>query len=447
MPGATQSAANDLLPTAAILATQSLQPTIQPSVTPIPASPTLPAATTASPLPAATDALPTAIPLPSVIADTPAPIAPPVSLPEPGAAAGGTIDPALAAELQAILDNLVADGWIPGAVLTVHIPGQAPWTGASGYIDRQRTQPLTAATRMRIASISKVFTAVVVLQLMEEGRLSLDSPLSTWFPSLVPSSDAITVRMLLNHTTGLYDFLEDGYFLGKAYQAPDYHWPPSELVSYAAQAPSLFSPGAPGAWDYSSTNYVILGMIAEAVTGRPLATEMRERIFQPLGLTQTYFAPDEAVEGVVARGYRNSNDVTAISLSFAFATANLVSTTEDVQRFGAALFGGQLLRPETMEQVYVFQNGKGQYLMPALEYGLGVMRNLLPVGPDASGNPRPAEASTVMGHTGGFGGFRSVLWHEPVSGITIALGENQGATDPNILATKALDAVLRSQGR
>ena len=94
-----------------------------------------------------------------------------------------------------------------------------------------------------------------------------------------------------------------------------------------------------------------------------------------------------------------------------------------------------------------FLNGKGQYNMPSLEYGLGVMRNNLPVGPDASGRARPAAVSAVLGHTGGFGGFRSVLWHAPESGVTIALGENQGATDPNILATSVLDAVLRSQGR
>jgi D-alanyl-D-alanine carboxypeptidase len=300
---------------------------------------------------------------------------------------------------------------------------------------------------MRIASISKVFTAVVVLQLVEEGRLDLDAPLSTWYPGLVPAAEAVTVRRLLNHTTGIYDYLEDKAFLGRAYDLPDYRWPPAELVVHAAQNPPSFSPGAPGQWDYSSTNYVILGMIVEAVTGRPLAVEMRERIFTPLGLQRTFFAPNEPVDGVVARGHRDERDVHNLSLSFAFATANMVATTADVARFGKALFGGELLAPETMALMQTFEDGKGQYKMPTLEYGLGIMRNQLPVGPDAQGNARPATAYTVMGHTGGFGGFRSVLWHEPVSGITIALGENQGATDPNILATRVLDAVLRAQGR
>ena len=94
----------------------------------------------------------------------------------------------------------------------------------------------------------------------------------------------------------------------------------------------MFAPGAEGYWDYSSTNFVILGMVVEAVTGNSLAQEMRARIFEPLGLTSTYFAPDEAVEGPYARGYTNSRDSTAVAMSFAYATANIVSTAGDVQR-------------------------------------------------------------------------------------------------------------------
>jgi D-alanyl-D-alanine carboxypeptidase len=357
------------------------------------------------------------------------------------------IDPLLAAKLQTILDRIVADRSIPGAVLAVHIPGQRTWVGASGYADRKHTRIMQPDTRVRIASISKVFTAVVVLQLVEEGRLSLDAPLSTWYPDLVPGADQITVRSLLNHTTGLYDYLEDRELQSKAYGRPDRFWDPAELVGYAARNEPLFAPLTPGEWDYSSTNYVILGMIVQQVTGNSLALEMRQRIFEPLGLATTYFPPEEAIAGERADGHFRELDYTPISLSFGFATANLVSTVDDVQRFGRALFGGQLLAPETMTLLLTFENGKGQYRMPDLEYGLGVMRNKLPVGPDKTGQERSPALRTVLGHTGGFGGFRSVLWHAPETGITIALGENQGATDPNILATQVLDAVLTSQGR
>jgi D-alanyl-D-alanine carboxypeptidase len=401
--------------------------TTAPSATPFPTSTALPSPTTIpSPTPR-----PTSTPPPS---PTPVPTPPPLSR-------------ELTNELQAILDDLVADGFIPGAVLAIRVPGYALWSGASGFVDRGGAQAMTPETRVRIASITKVFTAVVVLQLVEEGQLDLETPLSTWYPALVPHAEHITVRRLLNHTTGLFDYLEDRSILGKAYQVPNYSWLPGELAAYAGERGFLFAPGTPDAWDYSSTNYVILGMVVEAVTGSPLSQEMRRRIFEPLGLTSTYFVPDDQVEDFSSRGHLKTSDVTDVSLSFAYATANIVSTAGDVARFGDALFGGKLLRPETMEQMFTFQNCKGQYNMPALEYGLGVMRNRLPVGPDAQGTPRPADTSSVLGHTGGFGGFRSVLWHAPESGVTIALGENQAATDPNILATRVLDAVLRAQGR
>ncbi|HEY0603154.1 MAG TPA: serine hydrolase domain-containing protein, partial [Herpetosiphonaceae bacterium] len=303
-------------------------------------------------------------------------------------------------------------------------------------------------TNVRIASISKIFTAVVVLQLVEEGTIVLDAPMSTYLPDLVPNGDAITVRNLLQHTTGLYDYLEDRTYATRvAYTNPRQQLDPADLVTYATRFQPAFRVGTPGAWDYSSTNYVILGMIVEQATGNSLAQEMRQRIFEPLGLSATFFQPDEPVPDSASRGYSENIDRSAVAMSFAFATANLVSTAADVRRFGEALVGGELLEPGSLEEMYTFVNGKGQYNMPALEYGLGLMRNVLPVGPGPNGQPRPAAASRVVGHIGGFGGFRSAVWASPDSGITISLGVNQGATDPNILATRVFDAILTAQGR
>jgi D-alanyl-D-alanine carboxypeptidase len=384
----------------------------------------------------------------------PSPTAPPTALPAtstPAIAAAESadepFDPALAAELQGILDETVASGAIPGVVVSVSVPGQAPWSGSSGIAARQTGKPMTPETRVRIASISKVFTAVVILQLAQEGRIDLDAPLATWYPSLVPNADAITVRDLLNQTTGLYDYLEDRNFVIGAYQQPDRSWAPDELVEYAAQFPAAFRPGAQGAWDYSSTNYVILGMIAERVTGRSLAAEMRQRIFEPLELAGTFFTPEEPIQGVQARGYSNALDQTNAPMTLVFATANIVSTAGDVRRFAEGLFGGRLLQPATLDLMKTFVDGKGQYNMPALEYGLGVMRNRLPVGPGPDGQARPAEVTSVMGHIGGYGGFRSAVWYAPESGITLALAVNQAATDPNKLSTRIFDALLTYEGR
>jgi D-alanyl-D-alanine carboxypeptidase len=396
---------------------------------------------TAEPAPAEPTAINSATAVPATAASTS------TATLSPTAVTAQAFDPALAGKLQRILDQTVADGAIPGAVVSVSIAGQAPWNGASGVAARKTGQPMQPATEVRIASISKVFTAVVILQLLEEGKISLDAPLTTWFPDLVPNGDKITVRNLLSHTSGLYDYLEDRNFVNRAYKEIDRSWAPRELVEYAVQFPAAFKPGAKGAWDYSSTNYVLLGMIAEQVTGTTLGHEMQQRIFEPLELTQTFFTPEQVVQGEQARGYSNALDQTNAPMSIVFATANIVSTADNVRRFAEGLFEGRLLKPETQALMETFTSGKGQYNMPKLEYGLGVMRNQLPVGPGPDGRPRPADVTTVMGHIGGFGGFRSAVWYAPEGGIAIAMGVNQAATDPNKLATRIFDAILTHQGR
>jgi D-alanyl-D-alanine carboxypeptidase len=365
----------------------------------------------------------------------------------PAAEEAASIEPALAEELQRILDETVADGTIPGAVLTVSTPDGASWTGASGFADPVAGVAMAPETRVRIGSLSKMLTAVVVLQLVEEGTLDLETPVAEWLPDALPSGDAVTVRQLLQHTSGLYDYLEDRQFVSQAYQDPERLWRPEELVAYAAQFPSLFPSGEPESWDYSNTNFVLLGMIVERATGRPLNEALRERIFEPLAMRETYSVPADMVEGPQARGFSRSDDQTDVAMSFAFGTANIVTSVGDLRRFGLGLFGGQLLEPETQGLMEQFVSGKGQYDMPELEYGLGLMRNRLPVGPGPDGEERAPDASRVVGHIGGFGGFRAALWYAPESGTLVALSVNQAAIDPNLLATRVYDALLRQQGR
>lgn len=415
---------------------------------PAPGSPTVaptPAASpTPSPGPAASSTTPPAEATPTV---SPTVTRAPSTTPTPTPQALQPFDAELAARLQTILDETVANGQIPGAIVSVAIQGYAPWNGAGGVADRQQGRPMTPETNVRIASISKIFTAAVVLQLVEEGALRLDDPLATYLPDLVPNAEAIRVRDLLQHTTGLYDYLEDRAYVVQAYRDPQRTFTPQELVAYATQFPPAFAPGTPDNWDYSSTNYVILGMLVEQITGNALGDEMRRRIFTPLALEHTFFAPDPAIPPTAARGYGQNVDQTNVAMSFAFATANLVSTPDDVRRFIDALLGGQVIQPATLQNMLTFVNGKGQYNMPELEYGLGIMRNRLPVGPAPDGQPRPAEISRVVGHIGGFGGFRSAVWATPDRSIIVALGVNQAATDPNILATRVFDAILSAQGR
>jgi D-alanyl-D-alanine carboxypeptidase len=362
--------------------------------------------------------------------------------PAPAAAAEAHFDPTLAQQLQRLLDDTVADGAVPGAVLSVRLPDGTTWSGASGLADRDTGAAMQPDTRVRIGSLSKMFTAVVVLQLVEEGRIDLEAPVSTWLPGLVPNGDAISVRQLLQHTSGLYDYLEDRRFLRRAYEDPQRGWEPEELVDYAVDFPASFAPGSAGNWDYSNTNYVILGLIVERVTGHSLDQELRRRIFEPLDLRSTYAVPAEAVEGPQARGYSKSDDHTEVAMSFTFGSANIVTTMDDLRAFGLALFAGDLLDDPTREQMQQFVNGKGKYNMPDLEYGLGLMGNQLPIAADKAGE---AETRRVIGHIGGFGGFRAAMWYAPEDGTLVALSVNQSSIDPNDLIAPVFDAILERQ--
>jgi peptidoglycan/LPS O-acetylase OafA/YrhL/CubicO group peptidase (beta-lactamase class C family) len=377
---------------------------------------------------------------------TPGPLAPaadPAAAPAPGSAPA--FDPALAARLQELVDATAADGYVPGLALSVRLPDGSTWTGATGTADRRNGLPMTVETRMRIGSLSKLFTAVAALQLVEEGAISLDEPVETWLPGLLPNGGRITVRHLLQHTSGLYDYLEDRRFVGEAYADPGRQWAPEELVAYASRFPARSAPGE--RWDYSNTNFVVLAMLIERVSGEPLAAQLDRRIFTPLGLEATYVAPAQEIAGPQARGYSRSETHARHSLSFAYGTANIVSTAGDLRRFGEGLFGGKLLRPETLAEMQQFVSGRGQYDMPALEYGLGLMGNVLPVGPGPDGQERPTAAGRVIGHIGGINGFRSALWYAPDADVVIALSMNQGAADPNRLATRVMNALLEYQGR
>lgn len=382
--------------------------------------------------------------VPAAAAEPEAPTATPMSEAAP-TSAPQPLDPALAAQLQAVLDATVARGDSPGAVLSVTIPGYQPWSGASGIADRSDGRRMQPETLIHISSITKMFTAVIVLQLVEEGKIDLDAPISTWLPEITPLAERTTVRQLLSHTSGMFDYLEDSRFFVEAYGNPDRVYTPDELVNMVDQFGAAFEPGSEGAWKYASTNYVILGLLVEKVTGRPLAEEMRQRIFEPLGFSHTVFATTERFGTSIAHGYIGASARSDVSMTFVFATGNIVSTVDDLRLFIDGLFTGRLLNQESLTTMTTTMHTGGAYDMPELEYGLGIMRANLSVGPGANGEPRPDNLSAVFGHIGGIAGFRSAVWRAPESQITIALGLNQAVVDPNVLARDALEVILTWQ--
>jgi len=358
-----------------------------------------------------------------------------LAAPTPAAHARSVVDPALAAALDGLLDRTVTSRGIPGALLAVAIPGQEVWAGARGLADRGQNIALAPDARFGVASISKMFVATVAMQLVQEGWLSLDQTVEHWLPGLAPRGDRINVRMLLNHTSGLNDYLAEGFMRG-VLRDRGRVWSPRELVAAAVARPAYFAPGAPGRWRYSNTNYVLLGMIVEQVTRNPLAREVHQRIIDPLGLQHTFFEPDDAPAGDAMHGYEGRRELTAgLNMSFAWGAGNITSTTADLARFAQALFGGELLRPETLAAMQTFVGVDGAWDSRDLTYGLGVMQYSLP----------GAQPMLVRGHTGALVGYRTALWYLPERGITIVAVINQMSAEPNILAARALDA-LRDHG-
>lgn len=191
---------------------------------------------------------------------------------------------------------------------------------------------MTPDERFRIASITTSFVATVVLRLVGEGKLSLSDNVEKLLPGLVPHGDGITVRQLLNHTSGIYDYEQDARLLTSYLNGNlGYTWTPRRLVALAVSHRPLFKPGA--RWSYSNTNYVILGLIVEAVTKSKLAEQLSRRILQPLGLKATRLGANANMGSPAAHGYYRRQDVTRLNFSFAWAAGSMVSTAGDVAHF------------------------------------------------------------------------------------------------------------------
>jgi D-alanyl-D-alanine carboxypeptidase len=328
--------------------------------------------------------------------------------------AGQTQDVAAPPGVQQGLDDLVAAG-IPGAVAYVR-RGGAQWRLSSGVADRATNRPAQAADRVRIGSNTKSFIATVLLQLEAEHRLSLDDTVDRWLPGVVSGNgndgSTITVRQLLNHTSGVYDYVADPRVLTPYLVQHDwnYVWTPQQLVAIAVSHPPLFAPGAQ--WSYSNTNYIIAGLIIQAVTHNSPIAEVYQRIVVPLGLWHTTFpSTDPTVSGPHLEGYYvNYQNVTYFSPSWAYTAGAIISNTEDLARFHRALFTGQLLPPAQQRELEttVPIGGTSQ------AYGLGVFSEQLC-------------GQVFWGHDGDFPGYASLSLTSPDGSRQLSVAVNDDA--------------------
>ncbi|HVQ93694.1 MAG TPA: serine hydrolase domain-containing protein [Mycobacteriales bacterium] len=301
-------------------------------------------------------------------------------LPTAAAAAPGRPDQVTA--LQADADAVVAAG-LPGYAAQVTYGRRVSYVQA-GLADRRTGRPLTPADAFDIASNTKTFGATVVLQLVGQHRLSLTDTLATLLPGAVPNGSAITLRMLLNHTSGLFDYTEDEQWLAALRTDPDHAWTQAELLARALAHPPNFAPGTQRL--YSNTGYLLVGMILERTTGQSARDLFARRIIRPLGLRHTYYAAGSRFTAARhARGYRigtdagrlTYTDVTDVGLLSTGMDGGLVSTTADLTRFFQALLGGHLLRPAELAEMKRTIPVQGD---PSRSYGLGLARAETPCG-------------------------------------------------------------------
>ena len=280
--------------------------------------------------------------------------------------------------LQKDLDALVAAG-VPGAILFVR-DGNHTVRLAAGLGNVAAKTPMRVGDHFKIASLTKTYTASVVHQLVGEGRLSLDDSVEQRLPGLVPNGEGITIRQLLNHTSGLAEFETDPRYL-KPYLAGNfgYYWAPRQLVKFGVSHKPLFSPGTRSS--YSNTNYVVAQLIVEALTGKKIGAELKSRIFQPLHLRDTSYPTKPGLPSPYAHGYMllgkpPATDVTLLSPSLAPGSGGIVSTVQDVANFYRALFSGRVLKPDQLQAMKTAVSSRtGKVVATGVGTGLGVFRN------------------------------------------------------------------------
>jgi D-alanyl-D-alanine carboxypeptidase len=370
------------------------------------------------------------------------------SEPPPAAPAGTTgsvepndsgFDPALGRALQQALDEERERFAALGASAAVVVPGRGIWIGGSGVADRDTQEPVTPETLFAFGSVTKTFVAALVLDLSEEGLVSLDDPLARWLPDF-PRARRITIRHLLGHTSGVYEVVESRRFIEEQLARPRVRWSPERVLGYVGEP--LFAPGTD--WSYSNTNYVLLGRVVEEATGVRVSRELRRRILRPAEADAAFLAGEDRVRGPVARAYFDRDldgddddlsDGTRVIPNTALATAawtagGLIATPEAVARFGDAVFRGRLLEPASLEAMLDF-DARGAGEGAGRGYGFGVSSFELP-------------RHEVYGHGGAIPGYRAALWHAPEHGITLALAWNDERLDPTLVAQRLLDLAVES---
>jgi D-alanyl-D-alanine carboxypeptidase len=332
-----------------------------------------------------------------------------------------SFSPQIVAKLQSKLDSMQAAQGIQGVAASVYLPNQGFWKGRSGL--SQPGVPISPDMKFGIGSNSKLFASVALLKLQERGLLSLDDSVGSWLPPIPNVASEITIRQLLNHTSGVFDITEIEGYPDTVLADPNRVFQMDEVMQWV-QTP-LFPPGMD--WSYSNTNYLLAGLIFEQASNVEIEKFIRESLLIPNGLDNTYFPIFDALPTDVARPYLNNLSIANIPrtsiLSIAWTAGAMYSNAEDMNRWYQKLLGGEILSAASRSQLLAFTG--------TAEYGLGIQKV------DLGGR-------TCYAHGGSIRGYRSFVLLDEATGAVIAVLCNEMPASAQLVAEALLLAIAEA---
>ena len=292
---------------------------------------------------------------------------------------------------------------VPGAIVGIWKDGEAPYVRAFGVRDTATGEPMATDLYTRIGSVTKSFTTTAILQLVDEGKLGLDDPISKYVPG-VPNGDKITIRQLAAMRSGLFSYSDETNPM--LLSQPQRQWTPQEVLEIAFRHPPLFPPGTD--FDYSNTNTVLLGLVVEKVSGQSLNTYIEEHLTRPAKLEHTLFPTDAALPSPHTHAYLKTPegkvvDTTDWDPSWGWAAGHMVSTVDDLHIWARDLATGKLLSPATQrerEQSFMLAPSEGTGSL----YGLGVENQ-----------------NGWIGHNGNISGYQTYAYYLPPERTTMVV--------------------------
>ena len=318
-----------------------------------------------------------------------------------------------ASKLQLALDRGRKSSGAIGAAAVV-ISSNGVWQGTSGFSNPKTRNSIQPQMRFGIGSITKTFTTALIMQLVEEGKLGMEDPLGKWLPDYPNITNTITVRQLLSHTSGVYNFTENSRYWPMVSKTNKLYLPEETLTLVRSWN---FLPGK--GYSYSNTGFVLLGMVAEAVTKNTVAAEIRRRFLDPLQLRETYLGAAEPESGDRAHPFSANYTGSVLDVSdrpwlpewsVAWSAGAMVSTANDLAHWIQALYGGSVLKPESLNEMTKWTSLSGS------TYGLGTVR-------------MTSSKGEFWGHEGEITGYLASGAYSPTRQVTVIVLINQDNSD------------------